>query len=409
MKSFPMVKTVIVLAIIIPLFGVQSAWSSQKTCDNIVKNRPDRLINDPNTVLNMADVSLSVLGGLSKGKCLGNEFDQDVVTKAIRKEMTRWESEKLPVEKRYEEFRKQLDILIDATKKIASQYSPAPRPLHDLIKNLNKLKKQTATLEGLKGDVLGYGNWAYDIEAYEVKGTDIYIATLFADQMCQQNAVLKQPLNKYPAPCQQGYKVGKEIIRIAKIAENLIANIRGDLTNYLQNLTKVQTQWEQYANEARFQFLPELFVNSIFIGAVEDENNSNFQAPPSQQIIFLHPSAAVEYVNGADNGSSLELAMMMEWLGYNQWKWEDDGKIGFSLGFSLVSSISDRAGTKKIGHGGVLHINNDYSFGVTSHGGDVGVFFSIDMAKWIYDKDQSLKDATDMFGVNKPWFPNPGK
>ena len=58
------------------------------------------------------------------------------------------------------------------------------------------------------------------------------------------------------------------------------------------------------------------------------------------------------------------------------------------FGIALVTTYSDRATVDSVGHGVMFHIDNDYSVGVTDHGGDTGVFVTIDLLKFIQGKEK---------------------
>lgn len=154
-----------------------------------------------------------------------------------------------------------------------------------------------------------------------------------------------------------------------------------------------------YSTEARPQLIHELLINSLYY---EREKEPGLGSPPDKQFIVLHPSVAFEYVHGADKGSRFQPALLIEWAGYNRWKWKgDSAQMENAWGASIVSSVSDRGGTTATGHGFVIHYNNVYSFGVTRHGGDTGFFVSMDVQRLLMNKEEKFQEVIDKFKIKK--------
>lgn len=175
-----------------------------------------------------------------------------------------------------------------------------------------------------------------------------------------------------------------------------------------EDLHRRNSEWRAYFEKARSQYWWELQVNSLrydrrnkrdnLCGVTLDKVGSVCSAigafePPHDQIIFLHPGAALEYVGGAPDGGQFKPAVVMEWGGYNRWLWKNDGSMGFALGASLISSYADRSGIKDIRHGFVLHVDHRYSLGVTFGSGKTGFFVSADLGKAIVDTDDKAHQA----------------
>jgi len=79
-------------------------------------------------------------------------------------------------------------------------------------------------------------------------------------------------------------------------------------------------------------------------------------------------------------------------IGYNRWKWKDDGKVGRALGVSLIANVSDRVATDEFGWGIMLHVNNSYSIGLTDHDGDIGILVGGDLSKlWLKVSEKRKK------------------
>ncbi|EMK3275071.1 hypothetical protein V8036_004475 [Vibrio parahaemolyticus] len=152
-------------------------------------------------------------------------------------------------------------------------------------------------------------------------------------------------------------------------------------------------EWERYFEEARFQYPWE---QSLTAWAVRDKFKGNeLPPPPTHQYFFGHIGIAMEYVGDADDGSQFKVAPTVEWVGFNSW--DSCTIFGIELfrlpcGASVVSTWTDRAGVSDVGHGAMLHLDNNYSLGATWRSdGDVGFFVTLDLLKALEDKQNSIK------------------
>lgn len=153
-----------------------------------------------------------------------------------------------------------------------------------------------------------------------------------------------------------------------------------------------EKSWERYHNEARYQYPWEKAITAWVLS--EELSSDAFVNPPEYQYFFVRPWAAMEYVQEAEDGSQFKAAATVEWFGIN--RWQSCRILGVTLfnkacGISAVSSWSDRAGADDIGHGAMLHFDNQYSFGATWRSGDVGFFLTVDLLKALEDKHDSIK------------------
>jgi ABC-type transporter Mla MlaB component len=159
----------------------------------------------------------------------------------------------------------------------------------------------------------------------------------------------------------------------------------------------INDQWNNYLFKARSQFLWELNLNSALFDRQRDKSEA-FPSPPEHQWILLHPEVALEYVGGADKGSRFEPSIVMEWVGYNRWRWSGS-KMRNPLGLSIISTFSDRAGADAVGYGIQVHYKNNYSLGITTRSGDTGIFISVDLGKYLMDQKSRLQSAREKFNL----------
>lgn len=213
--------------------------------------------------------------------------------------------------------------------------------------------------------------------------------------------------------CVEPFDLAQITVRYATLVADTVNYFRSsEISGYADRLSFVDQQWTLYATEARSQFLWELMWNgSRFEKTLEDDRKNNVSrrlltAPPSSQVIFVHPGIAFEYVGNADSGSKFAPALMMEWIGFNRWKWAESGlggeksdafvrkaKMKNAWGASLVSSLSDRSGTGNLRHGVVAHYDNRYSLGATYGDGDIGIFFSLDVMAFVTSKQKRIESV----------------
>ena len=141
-------------------------------------------------------------------------------------------------------------------------------------------------------------------------------------------------------------------------------------------------------NDARSQTITDIWITTL----IEKDHLSqgHLVGPMPRQWTALHPNIVIENVRGAASGNQLENALAIEWFGVNWWD-KDTSPVGFPFGISLTSLYSDRANSDNVGHGIMFHINNKFSFGWASHGGDDGYYITLDLLKLVGDNKKKWK------------------
>lgn len=201
--------------------------------------------------------------------------------------------------------------------------------------------------------------------------------------------------------CAKATTAAESLLRYAGLMIQIGQFSAQDLLIQLRDQARlVDDQWKLYIQKARSQHILELIVNSC---AFERKGDTLLLPPPDYQWIVAHPSVAMEYVAKASDGSRFEPALLVEWIGYNRWNWKPGqvAAMGTAWGGSLISTFSDRAGTRSTGHGVMLHYDHVYSLGVTRHGSDTGFFISIDLQKLFMDKQKQFEEVTDRFSLSR--------
>ena len=149
------------------------------------------------------------------------------------------------------------------------------------------------------------------------------------------------------------------------------------------SLETLTSAWEEFLEVSKSQTFLEVFLTTRL-------QRSHFRkdhlvGPPPYQIIALHPQVIYENLDKAADGSQMELGLALELIGINFWNW----KIPF--GASITSVYVDRAGVRNTGIGVMFHIDNKYSIGWADHGGDNGIFVTMDLLK-VFQKNKALYD-----------------
>ena len=194
--------------------------------------------------------------------------------------------------------------------------------------------------------------------------------------------------------CNAAYQEAADALRLANLIHRVfLYQYQPYLSKTRGRLQTLAIYWDDYFNKARSQYPWELAVNDLRYNPPVDK----FVEPPRDQIILLHPGLGVEYVQDAEV-NRFQPVLVVELIGYNFWRWTDRG-MGTSLGASAVMNLSDHPGYDTLSWGGVIHINQQYSFGVTHStgpsGGATRVFMSMNVADLVPSKSVKLHKIYD--------------
>jgi hypothetical protein len=187
----------------------------------------------------------------------------------------------------------------------------------------------------------------------------------------------KEPVN---APeCTQGYLQAKQLVRYVTVTKRALDYFATrDVHSIAVQVNMLEKRWEHYFNDARSQFFWELGINGWLYGTA-NKGKEGLLSPPDYQVLVLHPSVGLEYVD-AKAGDRFREAIVLEGIGINKWAWKDD-KMKLPLGMSLIGVYGDRSSVPQVGYGALFHYNNNLSLGVTRRGSETGVILSLDLAK----------------------------
>jgi hypothetical protein len=156
-----------------------------------------------------------------------------------------------------------------------------------------------------------------------------------------------------------------------------------------QYLDGLQLQWDDFLTRSRAQTALELAVNSYFWR--KDKTSGMFLEPPTWQLVLLHPSVVLEYVDKALDGNRSEEGLMLEVVGANWWR----SKSWYvPTGASYVLVYSDRAGLPDWANGVAVYFDSKYVLGATRRDGNTGYFISVDLLELYKDKKKTLDKYT---------------
>jgi len=162
------------------------------------------------------------------------------------------------------------------------------------------------------------------------------------------------------------------------------------LRAYGAQASELRGQWWAYFHETRSQYPWELVGNALCFKRQIDKNRGAFHSPPNHQWIYLHPGAAVTYLPDAPDGEQLKLALSVELLGFNRWRWKGESASP-ALGASIVANYADVATINDWSFGVAIHVQHRYTFGATRSSGATGFFLSADLAQFVTDKRKKAK------------------
>lgn len=154
-------------------------------------------------------------------------------------------------------------------------------------------------------------------------------------------------------------------------------------------------QWDSYFNEAKFQWWWEVWANGQRMERAglcpkddETQQRLGFCKVPTDQLIVLHPDVALQWIDGAESSDELSPSFIVELFGRNKWSWDETGAVDNAFGWSIVASYTNLTRSDDWGFGGMVHLNNKYSLGLTSTDGELGVFLSLDLSDKLFARKQ---------------------
>lgn len=339
------------------------------------------------------DISAIITGLQTQNSCYGGAQDSSELTLWVRQQLTAAE---IPPNGELQESH------LQAVEQIVQRLSAAVTSEAITLENnnltgasglravANKLNQESPsqTTIDLRAQRATDGGWSVALD------DDLYGPFVGDAPLLRPVSDLLAPNCQTPASdaCATATNSLSELIRVANLMQTVNQRADRTLGINLLALQRNNVMWDLYTNDARVQYPWEMLLNGhLYQRELEQRSPGGAQdvaltdrIPPDSQIILLHPGIGFEYVDEATDGSRFEPAVIMEWIGFNRWRYEGSGtdvRMARPMGISLVTTLSDRNGSKNVGHGVALHWNHKLTTGVSwRSGGEVGIFVSVGLA-----------------------------
>lgn len=187
------------------------------------------------------------------------------------------------------------------------------------------------------------------------------------------------------AACRSALAITQMALRAAALTRQaLIASESDAIRAFYSDMTKRRTSWDAYFDDARSQYWWELAINGARLKDTRGSLNGvkqGFREPPKSQVIFAHPTTAMEFAQDEPNGSRYAATVVVEFLGANWWSYRQDGSMGRAFGVAAIVTMRDRSVMNDISWGISATLNNRFTVGVTTDGHRQTLSFTTDVAK----------------------------
>jgi hypothetical protein len=202
-----------------------------------------------------------------------------------------------------------------------------------------------------------------------------------------------------PAPC-PAYEPRKALIRVFNLANRLGDYADADrFALHLKDARLQNARWSSYFNDTRPQYWWEIIVNGKAMqkqycdADPATQIQRGFCRVPESQWIVLHPSAALQWVDGADSQQDLKPAFIVEVFGRNSWTWKESTPSR-QRGWSLLAAYSNRgADQDKWSYGLMLRYGKDLNLGLTTTpDNEFGILVSARLAGRFFEQKQQYLD-----------------
>ncbi len=183
----------------------------------------------------------------------------------------------------------------------------------------------------------------------------------------------------------------EEFYRVYTSVQGLYAS--SDAAVAAATLRQLDQEWAKFMDETVDQTPLELWWNGIWFRK-KYKGARSFVRPPEWQQVFLKPVVAVDWNGEAPDGSEVKEAAVLDVWGIKRWK---ENRWYVPAGAAIHIAASDRPNTDDVGYGVSIHFTEANTIGLTSYGGDLGVFLSFDLWKNATDEYDRAEDRIEKF------------
>jgi hypothetical protein len=306
--------------------------------------------------------------------------------------------------------REQFQLLLEEVQKRATSppYADALKDsLNDAIVQLSLLPDMAALAARETFPSLQTNTWRTSVRPSRAPGGLAASHLRDTDARCvDENDPGTDP--KCRAAFGRAVQVGDDVF----IAGTIIAKLHAPEAKRFHDLAALrEKRWHAYLYDTQFQYWWELGLNRYLeencadryllplIGKKcdkqerdKDKNPLGFREPPEYRAVFLHPDVGLQYLDAEPHGDRLKPALVIQWVGYQWWKWkENEAKINSLRGVSFVSTISDNASNKTIGWGAQIQLG-EYAVAFTGHRSKLAITLNLQLGDKISKLNEEWAD-----------------
>lgn len=195
-----------------------------------------------------------------------------------------------------------------------------------------------------------------------------------------------------PERCQKSFDSVREVYTEAALTHRVLALLAGaDVQDAFDRLIRLDARWHAYHNKTRAIYPWELWINGYLIHESQDKG---FAEPPNRQILFLHPSAGLEYRFSEDD--RMQEALLLDVIGLYWWKWggENEAEVKRPLGFAVAAWYDG----VEPSYGVTAHFPKNWSLGVgADRHGKVSLTLSFDFGNFLLEKSSAVDSLKTKF------------
>jgi hypothetical protein len=195
-----------------------------------------------------------------------------------------------------------------------------------------------------------------------------------------------------PERCQKSFASVRDVYTEAALTHRVLALLAGaDVQDAFDRLKILDARWHAYHNETRAIYPWELLVNGYLVHESQDKG---FAEPPNRQILFLHPSAGLEY--RFSENDRMQEALLLDVIGFYWWKWggENETEVKRPLGFAVAAWYDG----VEPSYGVTAHFPKNWSFGVgADRHGKVSLALSVDFGNYLLEKSHAVDSLKTKF------------
>ncbi|MDX2507902.1 MAG: hypothetical protein QNL62_26000 [Gammaproteobacteria bacterium] len=334
----------------------------------------------------------------STAKCFGSNEDKEDWVVDIRKKVTKEDELKLVGIEKENLIRKQWAIdVIDAvgSQTVNLQLKP------DVIKQFKQvlaIAKEQLLADVQDKNVTSTGHWQLSGDNGTLLALPLVTLKQDLDKVCKNHS---QGIDKNK--CDKVVAYAEELLRMIYVVESAMQYYGHPVIEALsKRYTLRKKMWDAYRDNALPQYWWEWGINSWRLSRSDDRLRDAKGQPmgpmeiPNDQIILLHPAFGIERLESIDGFSTTDPTIIIEFLGYNRWRWNRaTGEMQNGLGFSVIGSYADRSKVDDFSYGILVHFQNKYSIAVTrSSEDDTGILLTVDLATLFREKSDAFKELS---------------